>query len=90
MFVTFTITQSTPSNEGKTFVWKLEANFVVKAFGVEKSVRRVFYIGGMPIEGVIGSIVKEDLNNFTIVERAWPNPETGEKMLLKWLHVKPY
>lgn len=88
MKVAFEVLQSTPSNEGKTFVWKLQVIELVEAFGVKKSVKRTYYIGGMPVEGVVGTKIVEDINKFEIIERPFDNPESGETMLLKWLHVK--
>lgn len=90
MNIEFTVISSNPSNEGKTFVWKLESVFATKAFGITKSVKRTFYIGNMPVAGEIGAKIVEDINRFEIKEREYAHPETGEVMLLKWLHVKPY
>lgn len=90
MKVAFTVVNSTPSNEGKTFVWKLEALFDVVAFGIKKSVKRTFYIGNMPEAATVGVQVEEDMAKFEIVERPFTHPESNDVMMLKWLHVKPY
>lgn len=90
MKLTFKVVASNPSNEGKTHVWKLEVNTTQNVFGINKPVKRTFYIGGMPSEGTVGAELIEDIDRFNIVEREFANPETGEVMLLKWLHVKPY
>lgn len=90
MELEFTVVGSNPSNEGKTHVWKLQTNTTVSAFGLKKNVVRTYYIGGMPAEAEKGKVIKEKLDKFEIVERAFVNPETGELVQLKWLHAKPY
>ena len=89
----FTVVGCNPSNEGKTFVWKLSANQTAKVFGITKTIKRTYYIGGMPADVKIGTELQEDLNKFEIVERAFDvvNSETGEAttVMLKWLHAKP-
>ena len=89
MKVAFKVVKSTKNAKG-TFVWKLEVNTTIKAFGVEKQVKRTFYIGNMPVAGVIDSVIEEDLNRFEIREYAFAHPETGEQLMLKWLHAKPF
>ena len=32
--------------------------------------------------------VELDLDNYNVVERPFEHPETGEEMMLKWLHLK--
>lgn len=89
----FTVIGCNPSNEGKTFVWKLAANQTAKVFGITKTIKRTYYIGGMPSQATLGMELEEDLIRFDIVEREFtPEPTADEpapdKMLLKWLHVK--
>jgi hypothetical protein len=89
----FKVVSCNPSNSGKTFVWKLEIAQTAKAFGITKTVKRTYYIGGMPQAATIGAELKEDLSKFDIVARPFtpdpsqedPEPET---IMLKWLHVK--
>lgn len=84
----FTVVACNPSNEGKTFVWKLSANQTAKVFGITKTIKRTYYIGGMPSQVAIGHELEEDLIRFDVVEREFEHPESGEKLMLKWLHVK--
>lgn len=86
----FTVTNSTPSNEGKTNVWTLQVNETAKVFGISKEVKRTYYIGGMPVAATIGDTFEEDLNRFDVVERAFSYTEDGKttSMMLKWLHVR--
>ena len=83
----FEVTKCTPSNEGKTFVWTLVVIEKTKVFGIEKLVKRTYYIGGMPQEVKVGVKFTEDLAKFDVVEREFVSEE-NEKMMLKWLHVK--
>lgn len=86
----FKVIACNPSNEGKTFVWKLEVSATAKAFGITKTVKRTYYIGGMPSAAQIGAELEEDLSRFDIVERPYPVVDEGETkvLMLKWLHVK--
>jgi len=87
----FTVVSSNPSNEGKTHVWKLAVNGEVTVFGQKKTVKRTFYIGGMPTEAKAGTELKEDIKKFEIVERPFTLEEgdnAGETIMLKWLHAK--
>jgi hypothetical protein len=85
----FTVVKSTPSNEGKTHVWKLEVVVSdVVVFGLKKTVKRTYYIGGMPAAGVVGKQFEEDLAKFEVVNRPFTHPDSNEEILLKWLHVK--
>lgn len=84
----FTVISSTESNNGTTFVWKLVTAEEVTVFGVKKSVKRTYYIGGMPVAAKVGDTISEDIRKFEIVERPYDNPETGETMMLRWLHAK--
>jgi hypothetical protein len=88
MVLEFKVAGSNPSNEGKTHVWKLIVEMAVSVFGVTKTVKRTFYIGGMPVEAKVDTVFKEDIDRFSIVER--PFAVNGETLMLKWLHAKPY
>lgn len=92
METTFKVVACNASNGGKTFVWKLETTTTAKAFGITKTIKRTYYIGGMPQQAAIGTELKEDLSRFDIVERAFvvagENGEEDTTMMLKWLHVK--
>jgi hypothetical protein len=88
MKLQFKVVGSSPSNEGKTHVWKLLVEELVKVFGVEKTIKRTYYIGGMTAEGKEGTIIEEDMNRFVVTPREFVNPETAEVMTLKWLHAK--
>jgi hypothetical protein len=86
MNIEFTVSGSNPSNEGKTFVWKLVYVEIVKLFGIEKSVKRTYYVGGMPQAATIGDKIKANTDDFRIVEREFELE--GEVMMLKWIHAK--
>jgi hypothetical protein len=87
MNITFTVAKSTPNKTGG-HVWKLSANETVRVFGVEKVIKRTYYIGGMTVAGVVGTQIVEDINRFEIKEYEFAHPETGEIMNLKWLRAK--
>lgn len=87
MDIKFTVVKSTPNKTGG-HVWKLEAKDVVKCFGVEKTVKRTYYIGGMPAEGKLGTEIVENMSNFEVKEYEFAHPESGEMMNLKWIHIK--
>jgi hypothetical protein len=94
MKVKFTVVTCNPNKEGG-FVFKLENIEEVKAFGMIKSIKRTYYIGGMPQEVPVGTEFEEELNNFEIKERSYvidTEDEAGnskqETIWLKWLHVK--
>ena len=82
----FKVLACNPSNEGKTFVWKLAIVTEAVVFGIKKSVTRTYYIGGMPQQAAIGTVLQEDLSKFNVVERPFET-EDGV-IMLKWLHVK--
>lgn len=94
----FLVVSSNPSNEGKTFVWKLTVTTNVKVFGIVKSVKRTFYIGGMPVNPLEGKtpeeletgvVFEEDLRKFEIVERDSSHlDDDGNVIMIKWLHAK--
>lgn len=88
MKIEFEVTKCTPSNEGKTFVWTLVYTTLAKVFGIEKTVKRTYYIGGMPSEIPVGTKLSESMDRFEVKEYPFPHPESGEVMMLKWLHVK--
>lgn len=85
----FIVIQSNPSNEGKTFVTKLQREITVedKIFGTKRK-KETFYISGSKQLAkdteVPASHIEE---NFIVVERPYENPE-GEVVMLKWLHLK--
>lgn len=83
---TFKVIACNPSNEGKTYVWKLVIESSAVVFGITKTVKRTYYIGGMPKAAEVGAEFKEDLNRFNVVERPFET-EDGV-IMLKWLHVK--
>jgi hypothetical protein len=102
MKVLFTVVTCKP-NQKEGFVFKLETVEDAKAFGMTKSIKRTYYIGGMPAAVNVGAQFEEELSNFEIKERAYvvdvkdedDNPVLDENDLpkqetiwLKWLHVK--
>jgi hypothetical protein len=88
----FIVLGCNPSNEGKTFVWKLQSTVIAEAFGIKKTVKRTYYIGGMPEEIAAGTELVEDMAKFEVTERPYDVTDdiTGEvtTIMLKWLHVK--
>jgi len=90
---TFKVVACSPSNGGKTFVWKLEISNSQVIFGITKIVKRTYYIGAMPAAVKVGTEMEEDLSRFEVIARPFtpdptvdePEPET---IMLKWLHVK--
>jgi hypothetical protein len=92
MKLTFIVLGCNPSNEGKTFVWKLGTSTEVTIFGIKKTVVRTYYIGGMPSEVTKDTKFTEDMSRFDVVERPFEvvDEQTGEAntIMLKWLHVK--
>lgn len=87
MQTAFKVLSCNPNQDGK-FVWKLQTSKKVTTFGVEKVVTRTYYIGGMPVEVAVDSIIQEDMSKFEIKEYPFANPDTGEVIPLKWLHAK--
>jgi hypothetical protein len=85
--LTFEVAKCTKNEQGN-YVWKLVCNSVEKVFGVEKPVKRTYYIGNMMKEAPVGTKFVEDLDNFNIKQYDYPHPETGEVLNLSWLHVK--
>lgn len=85
--IKFTVVSSNPNKTGG-HVWKLEAKEDVKCFGLQKTVKRTYYIGGMPAEAKVGTEITEDMNNFEVKTYPFPHPESGEMLELKWLHMK--
>ncbi len=76
-----------PSNEGKTFVAKIQGNKVVNVLGVNKTSSITYYIS-LPEQVTVGAEFDLNLNDFNIVEHPFEHPESGETIQLKWLHIK--
>ena len=76
-----------PSNEGKTFVAKIQNNKVVNVLGVNKASTLTYYIS-LPEKVSVGAEFDLNLNDFVVVEHPFEHPETGEILQLKWLHIK--
>ena len=94
MKVLFTVVTCNPNKEGG-FVFKLETIEEAKAFGMVKSIKRTYYIGGMPEAVEVGAQFEEEMNNFEIKERSYvietedtEGNKKEETIWLKWLHVK--
>jgi hypothetical protein len=64
----FTVVSCTPTKEGK-FVWKLHVIHTGSAFGIIKTFKRTYYIGGMTGAVAIGHKIEEDIAKFDIVKR---------------------
>lgn len=88
----FVVVSSNPNKTGG-FVWKLTVTDVVAMFGVQKSVKRTYYIGGMPEAAVAGTVFEESMKKFDVTERPYDTQEKDEEgndiiIMLKWLHAK--
>lgn len=78
MNTVFTVTNSNPSNGGKTHVWTLDASVEATVFGIKKTVKRTYYIGGMTQAATVGSKLEENINRFDIKERPCYQVKTGK------------
>ena|SRR5688500_8498251 len=94
MKVKFKVVTCNP-NKTEGFVFKLETIEEASAFGMIKTIKRTYYIGGMPAAVEPGAEFEEELSNFEIKERSYEidtEDEDGnakkETIWLKWLHVK--
>lgn len=83
----FTVITSNPSNEGKTFVTKIQGNKVVNILGINKTSQVTYYVS-LPQQVEVGKEFDVDLSQFNITEHPFDHPETGEVIQLKWLHIK--
>ena len=81
------VISSNTSNEGKTFVTKIQGSKVVNVLGVNKTYTTTYYIS-LPAQVAVGSEFDVDLSQFTIAEHPFEHPESGEIIQLKWLHIK--
>jgi hypothetical protein len=66
--INFTVAACTQTKENK-FVWKLHVIHSAEAFGIVKEIKRTYYIGGMPKELPVGTVIADTLDKFKIVER---------------------
>jgi hypothetical protein len=83
----FKVISSNPSNEGKTFVTKIQGNKVVNVLGVNKVSQVTYYIS-LPEKVEVDKEFDVDLSQFNITEHPFDHPDTGEIIQLKWLHIK--
>lgn len=87
----FTVVQSNPSNEGKTFVTKLQTKRAVDLGPLgTKGVTRHYYISTTK-QPAKDTVIELDLDQFNIVEHPFEAvTDDGEvvEMQLKWLHLK--
>ena len=83
----FKVISSNPSNEGKTFVTKINHTTTVETVFGTKSKNEAFYVSGTK-QVPVGTEIDVDLNQFQVKEYPYTNESTGETMQLKWLHLK--
>ena len=83
----FKVISSNPSNEGKSFVTKINRSTVVKTFAGDKVKNETYYISGSN-QLTVDTEVEVDLGMFNVVEHPFESPATGEIIQLKWLHLK--
>jgi hypothetical protein len=81
----FKVISSNPSNEGKSFVTKLNYTTTVATFVGEKTKSETYYISGSK-QLEVGIEVDVNLDMFKVVEH--PFEIDGEEIMLKWLHLK--
>lgn len=81
------VISSNPSNEGKTYVTKIQGNKTVNVLGVNKVSSITYYIS-LPEQVKVGAEFDINLSDFNITEHPFEHPETGEIIQLKWLHIK--
>lgn len=81
------VISSNPSNEGKTYVTKIQGNKTVNVLGVNKVSSITYYIS-LPEQVKVGAEFDINLADFNITEHPFEHPETGEIIQLKWLHIK--
>ena len=81
------VISSNPSNEGKSYVTKVQGNKTVNVLGVNKVSSITYYIS-LPEQVKVGAEFDIDLTQFNITEHPFEHPETGEIIQLKWLHIK--
>lgn len=85
----FKVIQSNPSNEGKTFVTKLQRETIVPdaLFG-DKVKKETYYISGTKQLAVGIEVTPAQLfPKYKVVEHPAINPSNGEEFMAKWLHV---
>ena len=82
----FKVISSNPSNEGSTFVTKIQGSKVVNVLGVNKVSQTTYYIS-LPEQVEVGKEFDVDLSQFTIAEHPFETP-SGETIQLKWLHIR--
>jgi len=80
------------SNEKETepglFITKVQTSKqVADPIMGKKEVKRTYYFKGS-IQHTVGSELPIDLANYNVQEHEGLNPQTGEAIMLKWLHVK--
>lgn len=83
----FTVISSNPSNKGETHVSKLYRESTVATFVGDKIKKETLYISG-PKQLKADSKVTVDMGIFRIEERPFTNPDNGEVIMCKWLHLK--
>jgi len=66
--IKFTVASCKPNQTGG-FVWKLTVIDTAEAFGIVKTFKRTYYIGGMTAAIAIGTVIEEDISKFNIMQR---------------------
>lgn len=83
---TFKVISSNP-NKKEGFVTKIQRVTQVETFVGTKEKKETYYVSG-PKQLTIDTDIAVNLDDFRIQEHELRNPETGEKFMGKWLHVK--
>lgn len=83
----FTVIQSNPNNKGG-FVTKIQRVVSSSTVFGEKTSKLTYYVSGskqLPVDSKVSLDIERD---WRVATYPFANPETGEIMELKWLHLK--
>lgn len=69
------------------FIHKIVSEKKVTVLGIEK-INKITYYVALPAAAKVGSEHEINLDLFNVVERPFEVPDTGEVIMLKWLHIK--
>jgi hypothetical protein len=83
----FKVITSNPSNEGKSFVTKINHTSTVATVFGDKTKSETYYVSGSK-QLVADAEVEFNMDMFQVKEYPFDNPATGETLMLKWLHLK--
>lgn len=82
----FTV-KSSNKNEKGGFVTKITSEVEVKTPFSMKTKKETYYVSGTD-QLEVGSAIDVDMDMFRVQEYPFEQPDTGETIMLKWLHLK--